>query len=105
MPYLHSLSSKEGTFLDARGEVTDKVMINSATLTLRQSITVSKCHSEGHKGIKTACRLFPCAPRGHQAVCDKPSWAVGKHRVDQCCSSTESKGSVPSASLTTEESV
>lgn len=104
MPYLHSLSSKEGTFLDARGEVTDKVMINSATLTPRQSITVSKCHSEGHKGIKTASRLFPCASWGHQAVCDKP-WAVGKHRVDQCCSSTESKSSFPSASLTTEESV
>lgn len=100
MPYPHSLSSKEGTFLDARGEVTDKVMINSATLTPR----VSKCHSEGHKGIKTASRLFPCAPRGHQAVCDKPSWAVGKHRVDLCCSSTESKGSFLSASLTTEES-
>lgn len=33
--YPHSLSSKEGTFLDAHGEVTDKVMINSATLTAR----------------------------------------------------------------------
>lgn len=95
--YPHPLSSKEGTFLDAHGEATYKVMITCATLTAKVQSQTLSATAKARAGIKmqstqSPSQLFPRAPQ--KAVRATPGWTVGKHS-EGCCWSSPDHRRVP----------